>query len=203
MIALESLEERAMLSNFGGISSDLTRDVRPAAQVSDHAKLKPVGEVQHDSNGGRHHLAGSSPALVRKHGSASVANPAAVGSWTPPVNFKPPGTRQPYVAIHMTLLPNGLVLAWPHDYNYFLKTKHAAPYTPGIMLWNPATNQYTALPNVKSNIFCSGSTFLPNGDLMILGGHGPAAIPVSGLQTHYGNRFAEIYNYQTGVWSRA
>jgi hypothetical protein len=38
---------------------------------------------------------------------------------------------------------------------------------------------------------------------MILGGHGPAAYPVSGLQTHYGNRFAEIFDYETRTWSRA
>jgi hypothetical protein len=187
---VETLEERSMLSAKAGISLDLLRDVRGAA------------EVRHIWKAGRDHLAGSASPLARRRQAAAAGDPALVGSWTPPLSFKPPGAKGPYVAIHMSLLPNGMVLTWPHDYNYFLKYKHAAPYTPDIMLWDPATNQYQALPQLKTNIFCSGSTFLPNGDLIVLGGHGPAAIPVSGLQTHYGNRFAEIFDYRTDTWSR-
>lgn len=155
------------------------------------------------------------PAKAQHRGAASVSaatspvqanppgNPAVVGSWSPPVLFKPPGAQGAFVAIHMTLLPNGDVLSWPHDYNYFLATDHAAPWTPNILLWNPSTNRYVQLPELETNIFCSGSTFLPNGDLIILGGHGPAAVSVSGLQSHYGNKHAEIYDYQTNTWSAA
>jgi hypothetical protein len=71
------------------------------------------------------------------------------------------------------------------------------------MLWDPATNQYQKLPLLDTNIFCSGSAFLPNGDLMILGGHGPAGVPISGLQTHYGNDHAEVYDYATNTWYAA
>ncbi len=106
------------------------------------------------------------------------------------------------MAIHTTLLPNGDVLTWPHAYNYFLATHHAAPFTPNIMLWDPSTNQYLHMRLPTSNIFCSGSTFLPDGKLLVLGGHGPAAIPVSGLQTAYGNNHVEIYDYTTNTWTR-
>jgi hypothetical protein len=139
---------------------------------------------------------------LARHGHGHHGNPQVAGSWTRVISFRPPHTSGTYLAIHMTLLPNGDVLSWPHDYNYFLKYRHAAPYTPDIMLWNPATNAYQPLPVLRTNIFCSGSTFLPNGDLIILGGHGPAGIPISGLQTHYGNHFVEIYDYQTNAWSR-
>ena len=119
-------------------------------------------------------------ALVRHGRRAASPNPAVSGSWTPPMPFRPPGGRGPYVAIHMSLLPNGMVLSWPHDYNYFLKERHAAPYTPDIMLWDPATKPVPRPCRYSTtNIFCSGSTFLPNGDLIILGGHGPSAIPTA------------------------
>jgi hypothetical protein len=70
------------------------------------------------------------------------------------------------------------------------------------MLRDPTTNQYEHMNLPTSNIFCSGSTFLPDGKLLVLGGHGPAAIPVSGLQTAYGNNHIEIYNYTDNTWHR-
>ncbi|MGO9598830.1 MAG: galactose oxidase-like domain-containing protein [Isosphaeraceae bacterium] len=187
----------------------LSADVVPS---SDFDRMpRPLSEVKHQTGSGTikvnpHFSELSQPNKARavrlRHHPAPAPppNPAVAGSWTPAVPFKPPGAKQPYIAIHMSVLPNGDVLAWPHDYNYFLRTHHAAPYTPGIMLWNPTTNQYVPLPVLKSNIFCSGSTFLPNGDLIVLGGHGPAAIPVSGLQTHYGNDHAEIFDFRTDTW---
>jgi hypothetical protein len=198
-IAIESLEERSLLSASGGVSLDLMTGVHGSKTGFEEVRSRLGADIQHVATVGRHHPAAS---LARRNSGAVAGDPAQVGAWTPPVSFKPPGARGPYVAIHMSLLPDGMVLTWPHDYNYFLEHKHAAPYTPDIMLWDPATNQYQALPELNTNIFCSGSTFLPNGDLMILGGHGPAAIPVSGLQTHYGNHFVEIFNWQTDTWSR-
>src|SRR5262249_42275019 len=101
-----------------------------------------------------------------------------------------------------TLLPNGDILTWPHDYQYFLATHHAAPYTPNIMLWNPTNNKYEHMTLPTSNIFCSGSTFLPDGKLLILGGHGPAEYPVKGIQTAFGNNHIEIYDYATNTWQK-
>ena len=143
-------------------------------------------------------------APARHHNPAAVPlDPTVAGSWTPPTPFRPPHTRGPYVAIHMTVLPNGDVIAWPHDYNYFLKYRHAAPYTPDILIWDPTTNQYQHMSLLTDNLFCSGSTFLPDGKLIVLGGHGPAAYPTGGLQTTYGNNHAEIFNYLTDTWQAA
>jgi hypothetical protein len=135
--------------------------------------------------------------------SAVPADPAVVGQWTPPVKFKPPGAHGPFLAVHVTVLPNGDVVSWGHDYNYFLDTKHAARWTPNILLWDPATNQYSSTSLPDDNLFCSGSTFLSDGELIVLGGHGPAAIRVQGLQTAYGQNHAEIYNYSTNTWYKA
>ena len=193
-IALEALEERSMLSASG---------VPGAGAVVAHRPVGiPVDLAESSAAGGHPDRKGWSSALVRRRRAAPGSDSAVAGSWTRPTPFKPPGARGPYVAIHMSVLPNGMVLSWPHDYNYFLKYRHAAPYTPDIMLWDPATNTYHPLPVLNTNIFCSGSTFLPNGDLIILGGNGPSAIPTGALQTHYGNHFVEIYDYRTNTWSR-
>jgi hypothetical protein len=178
----ERLEERAMLSAGGA-----TAAARPHA-VPAHAEAATAG--------GGSDAAASPLALARQ-----AANGATAGTWSRETLFRPPHVAGSYVAIHLTLLPNGDLLSWPHDYKYFLATHHAAPYTPDIMLWDPTTNQYEHMTLPTSNIFCSGSTFLPDGKLLILGGHGPAAVPVKGLQTAYGNNHVEIYDYQTNTWS--
>jgi len=66
----------------------------------------------------------------------------------------------PFMAAHAALLPNGSVLFWPS----FLNGNN--PY-----LWNPATNQFTAVPMASYNIFCSGHSFLQDGKLFLAGGH--------------------------------
>ncbi len=194
VMAIEALEGRRLLSSAGDRAVALAAHPLSGPVAAQHAITPRVAVAKPTDSA-------ASPARVDLS-RGQRGNPAVVGSWTPPRPFRPPGAPGTYVAIHMALLPNGMVLTWPHDYNYFLKNRHAAPYTPDIMLWDPATDTYKPLPVLPTNIFCSGATFLPNGDLIILGGHGPAAVPVSGLQTHYGNRFVEIYNYQTNTWTR-
>src|SRR5438477_701772 len=86
--------------------------------------------------------------------SVSVAqDPATVGQWSA-------RTQWPYKAVHAAFLPTGKVLWWPSfDYG-------DNPY-----LWDPATNTNTALPQVGANIFCAGLSFLPNGTVLLTGGH--------------------------------
>ena len=81
----------------------------------------------------------------------------------------------PNVAVHASLLPNGLVLLWgrrdgPDD---SLDVHVCTP-----QLWDPATGAVTATdqPEMSDgkttiNLFCSGHTFLPDGRLFVAGGH--------------------------------
>lgn len=142
-------------------------------------------------------------AALRRPSSSSPPpmDPTVGGAWTAPVKFRPPGAKGSYLAIHMTLLPNGDVLAWPHDYNYFLKQRRAAPYTPNILLWNPATNQYDHMTLPNANIFCSGSAFLPDGRLVVIGGHGPSEYGNVGGPQRYGTNLTEIYDYRSNSWT--
>ena len=84
--------------------------------------------------------------------SASVASIGASGSageWSAPFPW-------PIVAVHMNLLPDGKVLSW------------GELGTPQV--WDPATGKFTAIPS-PILLFCSGHAFLPDGRLLVTGGH--------------------------------
>jgi galactose oxidase len=79
------------------------------------------------------------------------------------------------VAIHSHLLPNGRVLMWgrrtrPED---SLDLQECKPF-----VWDPADksvqdtqNQPRVAGGAKVNLFCNGHTFLPDGRLLVVGGH--------------------------------
>ena len=80
------------------------------------------------------------------------------GNWGPIVTWD-------VVPLHMNLLPNGKILAWG---------KTDAADTMGMpRLWDPASGPPEALPmiNVDTMLFCAGHALLPDGRLMVAGGH--------------------------------
>jgi galactose oxidase len=84
----------------------------------------------------------------------------------------------PVVAVHLHLLPNGKVMAWG---------KSGAP-----QVWDPATNTFTAIP-APVWVFCGGHAFLPDGRLLVTGGH---------IDDGVGLSAASIYDFQSGTWSQ-
>ena len=105
-----------------------------------------------------------------------VANPAAspsvTGEWAPTFKLK-------NVAIHAHLLPTGKVLYWgrrqtPGDTKFASLNEHFCK----TFLWDPATGQSVETSNSPMlaggggvNLFCSGHSFLPDGRLLVVGGH--------------------------------
>ncbi|HUR96057.1 MAG TPA: galactose oxidase-like domain-containing protein [Gemmatimonadales bacterium] len=81
--------------------------------------------------------------------SVGAAGSASGGSWTAPFPW-------PVVAIHVSLLPNGKVLSWGQS---------GQP-----QVWNPATGAFTEVPE-PVEIFCGGHALLPDGRLLVAGGH--------------------------------
>jgi PKD repeat protein len=83
--------------------------------------------------------------------SASMVSlgPAESGSWSAPIAW-------PVVALHLHLLPTSKVLSWG---------RIGDP-----QLWVQSTGAFTAVPSVPE-LFCSGHSFLPNGLLLVSGGH--------------------------------
>jgi hypothetical protein len=62
----------------------------------------------------------------------------------------------PIVQLHLHLLVNGKVLSWGHDGD--------------PQVWDPATGSFTAVAS-PSLLFCAGHDFLPDGRLLVAGGH--------------------------------
>ncbi len=113
---------------------------------------------------------------------------AEIGQWGPVFNL-------PNVAIHTNVLPNGLVLMWGRrdDPDESLDVRHCTPF-----LWNPTTGEVSrtpkpTLPNGDTvNLFCAGHTFLPDGRLLVVGGH---------LHDSDGVNQACIYDSTTNTWT--
>jgi Galactose oxidase-like, Early set domain/Bacterial Ig domain/Kelch motif len=99
---------------------------------------------------------------------------AEVGQWSAPSNW-------PLVAIHATLLPTGDVLAWDGP-----NQKGAA------FVWRPSTNTFTS-KNPPDNIFCAGHCLLPDGRLLVVGGH---------IANFVGIRDANIFDPVAARWTQ-
>ena len=102
------------------------------------------------------------------------ANESVAGKWAAPINW-------PHVAIHAHLLPTGQVMSYGRMAS-----------TP--VLWNPATpGAFTNLTH-PADLFCSGHAFLPDGRLIVTGGH-------SGTD-HYGIKTTYLYDFALNRWTR-
>jgi hypothetical protein len=84
--------------------------------------------------------------------------PDQLGQWSPVFNWGPAG--QQIVPVHSGLLPNGKVVSWD-----------AWQDGPNTVVWDPANSSFIRADNSFSNQFCSGQTLLPDGRLMVIGGH--------------------------------
>ncbi len=92
------------------------------------------------------------------------------GEWSPTFEW-------PVVAVHLHLLPTGNVLSWG---------KLGDP-----QLWNPGTGTFTAAYS-STMLFCSGHAFLPDGRLLVTGGH---------IDDHHGLPDANIFDPVSEAWT--
>lgn len=82
----------------------------------------------------------------------------------------------PIVQLHLHLLTNGKVLSWGMNGD--------------PQMWDPVTGSFTAMPS-PSWLFCAGHDFLPDGRLLVAGGHIAAS---RGLPN------TNFFNATTGGW---
>jgi galactose oxidase len=104
--------------------------------------------------------------------SALAQDPATVGQWSSVMTW-------PYKAIHAHLLPTGKVMFWTRQ-------DHS-------QVWDPANNVVSAAPGSGANIFCSGHAFLPDGDLLVAGGH---------IQNWVGLESSYVYDPFKNAWTQ-
>lgn len=114
-------------------------------------------------------------------------SPQNVGQWSSVIEM-------PIVAIHMHLLPNGKILIWQDDdhEDYDTNETRAAGSTVAYV-WEVGTG-FTQVNNTTRNVFCSAHSFLPDGRLLIAGGH-------DGLD-HDGIDDTFIFNFANNTWTQ-
>ncbi len=100
-----------------------------------------------------------------------------LGNWDNPASW-------PLVAIHTHLLPTGQVMFWDR----FGDTR----------LWNPTTNEFSVPDQPDDNLFCSGHAFLPDGKLLVTGGHHHGGDP---MDDFIGLADANLYDPNTDSWT--
>ncbi|MBI3757782.1 MAG: DUF1929 domain-containing protein [Deltaproteobacteria bacterium] len=91
----------------------------------------------------------------------------------------------PILAVHMHLLPTGNVMFWDRLGN--------------SRLWNPTTEELRTPASVNGDLFCSGHSFLADGQLLVTGGHndehGSYTADGVGLLSAY------LYKADTNSWT--
>jgi galactose oxidase len=137
--------------------------------------------------------------LGGERASLAQANLAQVGRWDPDL------IKWPNVGIHLSVLPDGKVLFWGRrDWNpnataavEGLDPHHTTPF-----VWDPANPQTPAVPvpdpllhggPEEVNLFCSGHTFLPDGRLIVVGGH---------IEDSKGSHKVRVFDWRNSKWSK-
>jgi hypothetical protein len=101
------------------------------------------------------------------------------GTWTTEFTWGGGGGIE---AVHTFLLPTGKVMFW-------------STWRESVGLWDPTSNQFSTPGNLPAfNPFCSGHAWLPDGRLLVAGGH---------IQNYDGENRADIYNPITNLWANA
>jgi hypothetical protein len=107
------------------------------------------------------------------------AQPAADGEWTTAFTWGMGGGIE---AVHTFLLPTGNVMFW-------------STWRESVGLWDPTTQQFSVPANRPGfNVFCSGHAWLPDGRLLVAGGH---------VENYNGEHRADIFNPFTNRWANA
>ena len=139
---------------------------------------------------------------------APVALPANVlqgGSWSSIIQTTD-------VPVHMSLLPDGQLLYWGRD-----KASDGwdVQFQSKTFLWNPlysydpTTGNATASDtgatvgrdNLTTNLFCSGHSFLPDGTLLVAGGHQRHPDPNKANLEGIGEDDLNTFDYRSGTWT--
>ena len=134
----------------------------------------------------------------------TIETPDKRGQWGDPFTLL-------NVGIHAHMLSTGLVLMWGRrdTPQQSLDTDPASPLAPGLppappatctpFLWNPSNGNMTQTPQptlsdgtTNANLFCSGHAFLPDGRLLVAGGH---------LADGHGLNQATIYDPAANTWT--
>ena len=114
-------------------------------------------------------------------GTVEAQDLSLIGQWSSPQAW-------PVTAVHNHMLSSGKVLFWG--------------YSDEAWLWDPATAGLTPAARAGFNTFCSGHAFLPDGRLLVAGGHVSNNVGLSNAATYdpVTNSWAPLANMNAGRW---
>ncbi|MHB8586598.1 MAG: galactose oxidase-like domain-containing protein [Thermoplasmatota archaeon] len=164
-------------SDVGALSAVVTAESAHAQNAFSHVPIPTVAPCPGDlapmgafaSTGGNAPIAPAAFEVPPTNGSS----PTVSGLWEQPFDGLVP-------AVNMALLPDGRVLYYsgveanesdqnPADQTFFTTT----PLLGSSAVWDPATGATTVYPSSASgahDLFCTGITILPNGEVLAAGG---------------------------------
>jgi hypothetical protein len=129
---------------------------------------------------------------------ATPARPAAplqsgrqfVGEWGPVENLDT-------VPVHISMLADGRLLYWGRD-------KAADQWDRGdgclTYTWHPTSKAKSTIGNFTTNLFCSGHSHLPDGRLLVTGGH--VRDNADPGREGIGEDDVNVFNPQNNTWTR-
>ncbi|TQM43912.1 glyoxal oxidase [Pseudonocardia cypriaca] len=187
---------------FSAANSDGTAPLRvtvpPTATIRTGQDAATVSVAPALTGGLAAYIASLRPGFAAAVVTATAADhqPGSVGVWVEPPRGQSKvvsPTTTDLVAVHMALLRTGRVLMFSADDTDFgnidkVKTRE----------WNPVTNSVTTptfpYPAHK-NLFCAGHCLLPDGRVLVVGGHAILAGGSAAKAVH-------TFDPQTNTWSR-
>jgi Domain of unknown function (DUF1929)/Domain of unknown function (DUF4082) len=116
------------------------------------------------------------------------------------------GSVLPLTPVHMNLLPDGRILFWGRDRFKDVNNPSRVIEQTGssqAYVWNWQTNDMVAVDNPTTNVFCSGHSFLPDGRLLVSGGHRDANADADGEPHLNIFDFRSVGSTQNNSWVRA
>jgi galactose oxidase len=135
---------------------------------------------------------GSNSVISSSVNVAALSSQATTGSWGPVVDW-------PMVPLHMHLLPTGKILAWGKYDTGVNGTMGGRP-----RLWDPASGPPSGaqMIDVDTMLFCSGHAFMPDGRLMVSGGHkqDDKGIDVTNIFSPQSETFVSANKMAFGRW---
>jgi galactose oxidase-like protein/Big-like domain-containing protein len=172
---VSGVDVTASVSTGGGTLEGNTTVTTNATGIASFADLGIKGSGSQSIR----FTAGSASATSNSITISPLPTTATMGSWDPRVDWD-------IVPLHMSLMPNGRIIAWG-------KTD-VPPDTMGMpRIWDPAAGPPSGAPEimVDTMLFCAGFALMPNGQLLVSGGH---------LKDDRGIATTRFFT-ETGAWS--
>jgi hypothetical protein len=127
-------------------------------------------------------------------------HPSVAGSWELQENGTHVDNSWPLTPIHINLLPNGKLLFWGRDKSPDGEG-HDIQFFTTARVWDPFYKSFAVADNHRTNLFCSGHTLLPDGRLLVAGGHELHPDPARRLVEGLGSKNINVYDYRTNQWT--